>query len=556
VSVAFPKGTEKALARNLMARTKALRSLLAKRLQEVLSRPDLRPTDVAAVIAATRRTHALMAPPKVSELMNTAMGVQEGTARAVVEAVSKATGRDLSQDLRLRVGQLQREAQRVEWAQTVLAQQQRIERELFDRLERKARAALQQGQARKVLELAEEQAEQADGRLRLLARHELGNLVSTVTQQTSQALGIRRYRWLSEEDERVRELHRKLDGTIRSWDDPHPTEGHPGQAWGCRCVAQPVVEETTTPVLPEPVKPSRRREPTPEPPRTPRTPPARPQRAPRPQPAPAPTPSPTPVRPPVAPIQVPVLPPLPALPPTPVLPSLPSFAPQSLPSFPAPGSVSPLVPVPALAPPAPPPVLPKLEIPKLPKVKRAPPLRDANRLLERDYRVFTTRKAVEEYGTELAQKRQPLTREERAVVSEYTGFHYKPMNDALRAGRTHEYVPALDAAIDKAVIPHDIQVHRGIRSHPALSDMRMVKPGDVITDAGYQSTSLDRYGGFGGGILLHIKVPAGSKALWLDDLSANKGEYEVLLARGSQLQITKIEWVGGSWHVDCLLLPP
>lgn len=553
MSVQFPKGTEKALAQRMMARTKALRSLLVKRLETALTRPNVSAAEVAEVLAQTRRTYGLMPPPKVSELMGTALGVQDGVARGVVEAVSKASGRDLSRDLRLQTWELQREAQRVEWAQTVLAQQQRIERELFDRLERKARAALDAGQPRQVLDLAAEQVEQADGRLRLLARHEVGNLVGTVTAQTSQALGVRRYTWRSERDERVRPLHKKLDGTIRSWDDPHPTEGHPGATWGCRCTAQPVVDEAAVREATTPPRSPARPAPLPAPAPVPR---ARPAGSPQPQTAPRQTPPAPPRVAPQAPvpIQIPVLPPLPQLPPKPALPPVPTFAPQPLPAFPGSGSVAP-VSAPVLAPKAPVPVLPELQIPTFPPPRPRPSTGTVDELLARNYRAFRTERDVRAYGAELAAARQPLSRPEKIAVAEYSGSEYIPINAALRSGRRHATAKDLDKAIERGVLPEDIQVHRGIRAHPALANMDLVSVGDVITDAAYQSTTLDRMASFPGSIKLHINVPRGSKALWIDDISSNPGEYELLLPRNARFQIVKKEYIGNAWHLDVLLLP-
>jgi hypothetical protein len=64
----------------------------------------------------------------------------------------------------------------------------------------------------------------------------------------SQANGVGNYRWVTEDDERVRENHFDLHYTIQSWanepagggtkpEDP----GHPGSGFGCRCIAEPLV---------------------------------------------------------------------------------------------------------------------------------------------------------------------------------------------------------------------------------------------------------------------------------------------------------------------------
>jgi SPP1 gp7 family putative phage head morphogenesis protein len=88
----------------------------------------------------------------------------------------------------------------------------------------------------------------AEDRAALLARDAVGDLVSEVTRIRSGQLGSGSYTWRSQGDGHVRPLHAQLAGTERRWDDPHPTEGHPGDAYGCRCWAEPIAgtgERTT-----------------------------------------------------------------------------------------------------------------------------------------------------------------------------------------------------------------------------------------------------------------------------------------------------------------------
>lgn len=310
--IVYPKGTERALARHLVARTQAIRDHLLPRVEALLRRPGVRPSDVATLIEATRRAVATFAAPEVTPLFNVAAGVEGSTTRALLSMVQKATGQDLTQDARLRMSQIHAETARAEWAQNMLAWQQRIEREMFDRLQQKVDKALQTGSVAQVLETATAQVDQAEGRLRLLARNELGHLVERVTETRSRALGIESYTWWSERDELVRPLHKKLHGTVRRWDDPHPTEGHPGQTWGCRCTPQPRVEEVAAPKAAPAPKPTPKPtaspppKPSPVPVRTPQrrrpahTPPA-PVPPPAAPPAPPPNPPPAPAPPPSAP---------------------------------------------------------------------------------------------------------------------------------------------------------------------------------------------------------------------------------------------------------------
>lgn len=58
-------------------------------------------------------------------------------------------------------------------------------------------------------------------------------------------LGVTHYIWRSRDDERVRHAHAEQDDHVFTWDDP-PAGGHPGQAYNCRCHAEPVPPGTET----------------------------------------------------------------------------------------------------------------------------------------------------------------------------------------------------------------------------------------------------------------------------------------------------------------------
>lgn len=80
----------------------------------------------------------------------------------------------------------------------------------------------------------------ARNRAAVIARDQIGTLTSTVFIARAGQFGVQRYQWWSRRDNRVRDLHVRLHGTIRRIDDPHPTEGHPGDAINCRCGRRPI----------------------------------------------------------------------------------------------------------------------------------------------------------------------------------------------------------------------------------------------------------------------------------------------------------------------------
>lgn len=91
---------------------------------------------------------------------------------------------------------------------------------------------------------------------KMIARDQMGTLNYQLTRHEHESLGVSQYKWITKRDSRVRECHRELHGHIFDWNNP-PAQwyvtkskgiiytgfAHPGQAYQCRCVAQPVFDE-------------------------------------------------------------------------------------------------------------------------------------------------------------------------------------------------------------------------------------------------------------------------------------------------------------------------
>lgn len=68
-----------------------------------------------------------------------------------------------------------------------------------------------------------------------------GQFIKTKLKQTfHKATGVTHFRWITKEDSRVRPLHAQIHGKVFPMSTGHPTEGYPGEPFGCRCVAKPV----------------------------------------------------------------------------------------------------------------------------------------------------------------------------------------------------------------------------------------------------------------------------------------------------------------------------
>lgn len=90
--------------------------------------------------------------------------------------------------------------------------------------------------------IVEARTKQAKKRARLTARDQIGKTGGRAAARMQQEAGIKKFRWRSRRDDRVRPLHRKLDGKLYKYPKGHPTEGMPGQPHGCRCFPEPDFE--------------------------------------------------------------------------------------------------------------------------------------------------------------------------------------------------------------------------------------------------------------------------------------------------------------------------
>lgn len=146
-----------------------------------------------------------------------------------------------------------------------------------------------------------------------------------------------------------------------------------------------------------------------------------------------------------------------------------------------------------------------------------------------------------------------ITSEERYAVEVYTGSAYENMNAYLRGQISStsyaDEIKQATEALKKASLPEEVIVRRG-------SDYNMLRElgvdiseankdkmvGALVTDKGFMSTSPAFDGGFSGDIEYVIKVPKGSQAMYVDTISQNRGEEELLINRGGKYIIEDVEF--------------
>ncbi len=115
---------------------------------------------------------------------------------------------------------------------------------------------VQKGQlAPEIAKRIQERTGVAESRAALIARDQVGKFNGALNAARMKALGVKRFRWRTMRDNRVRRDHEDLEGKVFAFDEP-PPEGLPGHPVNCRCYAEPLVdevldEETETPPAPE-----------------------------------------------------------------------------------------------------------------------------------------------------------------------------------------------------------------------------------------------------------------------------------------------------------------
>lgn len=75
-----------------------------------------------------------------------------------------------------------------------------------------------------------------------MEQHLLRGFAALINELRQRALGIRQYTWRSRDDGKVRSTHAQYDDRVFNWDNP-PDGGHPGQAFNCRCQAEPFIPQ-------------------------------------------------------------------------------------------------------------------------------------------------------------------------------------------------------------------------------------------------------------------------------------------------------------------------
>jgi len=183
-----------------------------------------------------------------------------------------------------------------------------------------------------------------------------------------------------------------------------------------------------------------------------------------------------------------------------------------------------------------------------------------------DYGTYTKQKMpeIEQMQNYLVDYYKPekFTEQELAAVEDYTAESFYDINQKLYSlptgikakeiqpeteyDTTPQEIANLDSALDKMKTPVEFLSYVGLGTK---YDITNFVPGKTFSFKGYRSTTINPNIALNYNsrvnkdlqrkqtVMLQIRVPKGSKGLFVEDFSANPGESEFLLPRGSKVKV-------------------
>jgi hypothetical protein len=141
-----------------------------------------------------------------------------------------------------------------------------------------------------------------------------------------------------------------------------------------------------------------------------------------------------------------------------------------------------------------------------------------------------------------------LTADERAAIRYYTALGYLHLNACLRNGSEPDanlagYLEAIDRAVAKSAVSEETIVYRGYpKWYFDFLKRGGLGVGSVLYDDAFMSTSKAKqaaeiFAEWPDGLMVRIRIPAGSKGLDVTPYSQSPEEQEILLPRGTGLRI-------------------
>jgi hypothetical protein len=159
-----------------------------------------------------------------------------------------------------------------------------------------------------------------------------------------------------------------------------------------------------------------------------------------------------------------------------------------------------------------------------------------------------------------------ISAEQLEAVKDYTGNEYRQINGVARGistpvQRVIDKIGVMRSALDDFRLQKDVVVFRGAGKGDTADRLakmaRSSAIGSEFSLRGFTSTTLDARSSFiqTSTTIFRMRVPKGSRALYLEDFTENRREFELLLDEGATFRILGTEQLGAKTFIDIELVP-
>jgi hypothetical protein len=153
---------------------------------------------------------------------------------------------------------------------------------------------------------------------------------------------------------------------------------------------------------------------------------------------------------------------------------------------------------------------------------------------------------------------ESLTPDEIEAFNNYHSNLYSTVNSHLRYGGTvpehiSDTIKVMDYALDRSVIPDNVVAWRAINSKNFYDNANRLQ-GKTFQDPAFLSTSLfaphvEEMLGGRKGIIAQMRLPKGSRGLYVGAAGGATNQHELLLPRGNQYRVTNVDDNGRVKHI-------
>ena len=150
-----------------------------------------------------------------------------------------------------------------------------------------------------------------------------------------------------------------------------------------------------------------------------------------------------------------------------------------------------------------------------------------------------------------------LSSEERNGIYQYTSYWYSDMNTSLREdmpdSSVSNYIAGATAGLDKFEAADDVVTFRGANLHwtanllggteAQMSNAAFLKSkiGKTVVDKGFMSSGTHQDSSWSADVKYTIFVNKGVRGMYVDPISANRGEKEFLFNRDTEFTVHAIK---------------